>query len=97
MRRKAGVCPALRSGVRAAMATKRENEMKFLGFPTWAIVILIIKLDLVPIDHKWRQDQFFTLSDWTASRTELCKLLDAILWFHFSCLALVIVIGILYL
>ena len=51
------------------------------AFPTWALTIAIVPL--LPKSHPWH-GRSFSLQDWHARQTALCRALDVLLYVSFA-------------
>jgi hypothetical protein len=54
------------------------------AFPTWALTIAIVPL--LSKSHPWH-GRSFTLRDWHAHQTPLCRVLDVLLYFSIASFA----------
>ena len=50
---------------------------KWIALPTWIVTRMIVPT--FPPEHPWRK-RAFTLSDWAAHQTELCRVFDLVFW-----------------
>lgn len=53
----------------------------WVAFPTWWIAWLIVCSPWCPATHPWRaRPTFFTLAEWHAGQTPLCRQFDVGFW-----------------
>ena len=59
----------------------------FWALPTWGITRIALRCHLLPAKHPW-YGRRFTLANWSACQTPLCRQFDFILWVYFGLLSL---------
>ena len=65
------------------------NYRKLFAFPTWAIMRVALQLHLLPDGHLW-YGRSFSLADWSAHQTPVCRRFDLIFWVYFVLLGLLV-------
>lgn len=63
---------------------------KLTALPTWLLTVFIIRFFSLPTHHAWA-DRKFSLTDWHAGQTPLCKQFDLLFWVMLPCFVFALV------